>query len=128
LVEWLAAAAGVLLLVWLISVPVQRALGPRVEASLAEVPSRTPPGIPAGAAHIPVMLLGDGRELRAGDLHTRLTSLLPERLADGPPQVTAAEFGERHTRLYVIDGTKVYVVCERTEPAGPMRVAGIYVP
>jgi hypothetical protein len=128
LFEWVAAAAAVLLLAWLISVPVQRAVGPGVEASLVDVPSRNPAGVPLGAVHIPVMLLRDGREIRAGDLHTRLETVLPERLADGPPVVSNAEFGERRTRAYVVDGTKFYVVCERLEASGPMRVAGIYLP
>ena len=128
LFEWIAAATAVALLVWLISVPIQRALGPGVEAALVEAPTHNPPGVPANASNVPVMLLGDGREIRHGELHTRLSTLLPERLADGPQQVSSGEFGERHTRAYVVDGIKFYVVCERTEPGGPVRVSGIYLP
>ena len=128
LFEWIAAAIGVALLAWVISVPVQRVLGPRVEAALVEAPTGNPPGVPAGAANVPVMLFRDGREIRHGELHTRLSALLPDRLADGPQQVSAGEFGERHARPYVVDGIKFYVVCERTEPGGPVRVSGIYLP
>jgi hypothetical protein len=126
--EWVAAGFLVALLVWVISVPAQRALGPGVEASLVEVPSRNPPGVPASAVHVPIMLLRDGREIRVGDLHTRLETLLPARLADGPAIPSNAEFGERHTRAYVVDRRKFYIVCERPQPAAPMRVAGIYLP
>jgi len=128
MVEWAAAAFGVIALMWLVSVSVQRVLGPGVEAALVDTPSALPPGIPAGAISVPVMYLLDGREIRQGELQTRLHTLLPERLADGPAQKSTAEFGERYTRTYVVQGTRIYVVCERMEPGGPMRVAGIYLP
>jgi hypothetical protein len=125
--EWAAAAAGVALVVWLISVPVQRMLGPRVEASI-DAPTPLPPGVPGGAANVPVMMLLDGREIRHGDLHSRLVQLLPEKLVDGPILRSTGEFGERHTRTYLANGMRFYVVCERREPGGPLRVSGIYLP
>jgi hypothetical protein len=128
LFEWLVAAAGVVLLVWLIAVPVQRALGPGVEASLVDVAPGNPPGVPAGASNVPVMLLGGGREIRHGDLFSRVSAFLPERLAEGPAHLSPGEFGDRMTRAYAVDGAKFYVVWERTEPSGPMRISGIYLP
>jgi hypothetical protein len=125
--EWIAAAAGVAAVVWLISVPIQRVLGPRVEASI-DAPAPLPPGVPPGATNVPVMLMLDGREIRHGELHSRLTQLLPEKLLDGEIVRSNAEFGERHTRAYVVNGMKFYVVCERSEPGGPLRIAGIYLP
>ena len=125
--EWIAAAAGVMLLVWLISVPVQRIIGPRVEASI-DAPTPLPPGVPGGAANVPVMLLLDGREIRHGELHSRLVQLLPEKFVDGQIIRSVGQFGERHTRAYVINDMRFYVVCERTEPGGPLRIAGIYLP
>jgi hypothetical protein len=74
------------------------------------------------------MLLRDGREIRLGDLRTRLDELLPPKLADDPPVISTAQFGERHTRAYRLNTTKVYIVCERMEPNGQMKVAGIYLP
>jgi hypothetical protein len=127
-VEWFAAAGGVLALVWLISVPVQRVIGPRVEASLIDAPTPHPPGVPIAATSVPVILMLDGRELRHGELHSRLTQLLPEKFLDGPVVRSNGEFGERHTRAFVVNGMKFYVVCERTEQDGPMRVSGIYLP
>ena len=125
--EWLVAALAVLGLVWTISGPVRRMLGPRVEASLIEQRD-LPPGVPAGATVVPVMLLPDGRELRQGDPHLRLEEVLPTRLADGPPQVSEGQFGARYTRSYALNGTKFFVVCEKAEPDGPVKVAGIYLP
>jgi hypothetical protein len=126
--EWLAAAAGVAALIWLLSVPLQRVIGPRVDAALVEVPASLPPGVPAGAMNVPAIMLLDGRQIRAGDLQTRVTSMLPESAARGPTVVSTGEFGERRTRAYVVDGTRFFVVCERLERGGPIRVAGVYLP
>jgi hypothetical protein len=126
--EWIAAASGVAALVWLISVPVQRVIGPRVEASLVETQSAPPAGVPTTATNVPVLLMLDGREVRHGELHSRLIQVLPDKLVEGPIIRSTGEFGERHTRTYVVNSMKVYVVCERVEPGGQMRVAGIYLP
>jgi hypothetical protein len=126
--EWAAAALGVIALLWVISVPVQRLLGPGVEAAIADARASTPPGVPSDAVSVSVMWLLDGREIRHGDLHTRLEAMLPAQLADGPAQISQGELGERHTRAYVVNGTRFYVVCDRLEPGGPPRVAGIYLP
>jgi hypothetical protein len=128
LFEWLVAAVGVIALVWLLSVPVQRALGPRVDAALVDVPPGLPPGIPAGANSVPALVLLDGREVRTGALLSRFNSLVPERFADGPAHVSAGEFGERRTRAYLVDGTRFYVVFERLERGGPMRITAVYLP
>jgi hypothetical protein len=126
--EWIVAAFAVVLLIWVISVPVQRALGPGVEAALVEAPIALPPGVPVGATTVPVILLLDGREIRQGDLMSNVDAILPARLAEGPPLLSTSELGDRRTRSYLVDGTRFYVVCERLEPGGPMRVSGIYLP
>jgi hypothetical protein len=124
--EWTAAALGVALLMWMLLVPVQRLLGPGVEAAKVDTHAALPPGVGPGATSVPVMLLLDGREIRQGDLHTRLLQVLPEKLVSAPILRSAGEYGERQTRTYLLTGTKFYVVCERSEPGGPMRVSGIY--
>ena len=126
--EWMAAGLGVFALVWVLSVPVQHLTGPRVDAALVDVREKLPPGVPGGVAGVPVMLLLDGRAIRIGDLQATVVALLPERIADGPPHVSAGEFGDRVTRAYRIDGSRVYLVYERSERGGPMRVSGIFVP
>lgn len=125
--EWIAAATGVAALAWLVVVPVQRAMGPRVEASI-DAPAPLPAGVPGGATNVPVVWMLDGREIRHGELHSRLVQLFPDKLLDGPVVRSAGERGERHTRAYLVNDMKFYVVCERSEPGGPMRVAGIYLP
>lgn len=125
--EWIVAAVGVAAVVWLLSVPIQRALGPRVEATV-DAPGPVPPGVPAGATNVPVMYLLDGREIRHGELHARLVEIVPARFIDGPVVRGIGTFGERHTRRYAVDGTQFFVVCEQFEPGGPLRVAGIYLP
>jgi hypothetical protein len=127
--EWVAAALAVLGLLWLASVPLQRFVGRGVEAAITdEGETSSPPGVPNGAVTVPVILLRDGRELRQGDLQSRIAAVLPEKYADGPPIVSATELGERHTRAYRVDGARFYVVCERLERGGPMKIAGIYLP
>ena len=127
--EWVAAAIAVLGLLWLASAPLQRFVGRGVEAAITDVgESASPPGVPNGAVNVPVILLRDGRELRQGDLHSRIATVLPEKYADGPPIVSAMEWGERHTRAYRVDGAHFYIVCERLERGGSMKIAGIYLP
>jgi hypothetical protein len=130
LVEWLAAAAAVALVLWMVWMPVQRAIGPRLQAAIpaAYLVQSTPPGVPASATMVPVLLLEDGREVRQGDLRSQLDAVISPALGEGPPVVSSAQFGERHTRAYRIDGVQIYIVCEPSEPDGPMRVAGIYLP
>ena len=130
LFEWAAAALCVLALIWIISVPVQRLIRPHVQAAIvdADVDTETPRGVPAGATIVPVMLLLDGREIRQGDLRTKVDEILPAKYADGAPETSQAHFGERHTRRYIVNGVKFYVVCERIEPNGPMKISGIYLP
>lgn len=128
LFEWLAAAIGVAGLIWILSVPVQRMIGPGVEAALVDTPAPLPPGVPAGATSVPVILLLDGREIRHGELQTRLRQALPQKLMSGPILRSNGEFGERQTLTYVVNDTKFYVVCERMDRGGPMRISGIYLP
>jgi hypothetical protein len=128
LFEWLAAALAVLLVIWLVSVPIQRALGPQVEAALIDLPSALPAGVPVGATSVPLIMLLDGREIRQGDLMSHANALLPDALAEGPLLLSTGELGERRTRAYIADNAHFYVVFERLEPGGPMKVSGIYLP
>jgi hypothetical protein len=126
----MAAALGVIALLWVISVPVQRLLrGPRVEAAISvETHTTLPPGIPAGATNVPVVLLLDGGEIRQGDLATKLDEIVPVKYATGPVYVSRGEFGDRRTRGYLVNGARFFVVCERSAPLAPMRIAAIYLP
>jgi hypothetical protein len=127
LFEWLAAALGVAGLVWVLSVPLQHLSGPRVDAALVDLREELPPGVPNGATSVPVMLLLNGGTLRVGDLESKVRSILPDSAQQARPLVTANEFGDRTTYSYVVDGSRVSIVCERSERGGPMRVAGVFV-
>lgn len=127
LFEWAVAALGVLVAAWLISVPLQRVLGPQVEAARVDAALPLPAGVPPGATSVQVMLLLDGREIRVGELHARISQMLSEQSAVAPI-VRSREDGERETHVYEVDGTRFYVVCERTEPGAPLRVSGVYLP
>ena len=124
----MAAAVGVALLIGLLSVPVQRILGPGVEAALVEAPATLPPGVPAGATMVPVMILPDGREIRQFDLRARLLQILPEKPGKDSVATSEGQFGQRLTYTYTVNATTFFLVCERTEPGGPIRVSGIYLP
>jgi len=128
LFEWVAAALCLGGLIWLLSVPLQQLSGLRVDAALVDVRDKLPPGVPSGATSVPVMLLEDGRAIRVGDLEAALAKLLPGAAVDGPPHVSAGEFGDRLTREYRVSGSRVIVVSERSERGGPARVSGIYIP
>ena len=125
--EWVAAALCLVGIVWLLSVPLQHLIGPRVDAALVDVREELPPGVPSGATSVPVMLLENGRAIRVGDLEAVMARLLPGA-ADGPPHISAGEFGDRMTRAYRVGGSRVIVVSERSERGGPARVSGIYLP
>jgi hypothetical protein len=128
LFEWIAAALGVIALIWMLSVPVQRMLGPRVEAALVEATATLPPGVPATATMVPLMILPDGREIRQFDLQSRLLQILPEKPGTVAVFRSDGQFGERQTRAYTMHGTKFYIVSERIEAGGPYRVSGIFLP
>lgn len=118
-----------MLLLWAASAPFHRLIGRGVQAAVAGVDlPQTPPGVPADATMVPVLLLSDGREIRQGDLRAQVDALLPPELAEGPPVVSQTPFGERHARAYRINGSRVFVVCERSDLDGAMRVSGIYLP
>ena len=118
-------------LIWIISVPVQRLLGPHVQAAIADgdTVNETPRGIPAGATIVPVMLMLDGREIRQGDLRTKLDAdsagEIRRRSRRNEPRRNSASATRAATSS---TASRFYVVCERIEPNGQMKVSGIYLP
>lgn len=130
LIEWVVAAAGVVVIVWLLSVPAQRLLGPRVEAARGSTEVTLPPGIPTGALNVPVILLPDGRAVRQGLLHSRLLQVLSDKQLETAPRHSTGTgaTGTLETRTYIVDGIKFFVVCERSEGGGPLQVKGVWLP
>lgn len=125
--EWLGAAAIVVGVVWLASDRIRHWTGPRLTA-VEEAEPGGPPGIPAGATEVPLLLLLDGTEIKVGDSHARLVKLLDEKHATGPAQTIENDLGERWIRGYRHGTTRFIVVCERTKRSEPLKVAAIYLP
>ncbi len=125
--EWLGAAAILVGVVWLASGRIREWVGPR-PAVIGEAELGGPTGIPAGATEVPLLVLLDGTEIKLGDTHTRLAKILGEQHATGPSQTEFGEFGERWIRNYRHGTTRFIVVCERNEPAEPLKVTAIYLP
>lgn len=122
--EWLGAAAILIGVVWLASDRIRQWVGPHRSAVIEAEPGG-PPGIPAGATEVPLLVLLDGTEIRVGDPHARLKSL-DERHAAGPSQTTHGDFGERVIRAYLHGTTRFIIVSQRSSDAEPLKVAGIY--
>lgn len=127
LVEWACAVAGVLVVVLLVLVPLQRALGPGLEAT-PSASTAVPPGVPAGAMSVPLVMLLDGREIRQGELHARVQQLIPELAAAPIVARSTGRYGERVTRRITVGESTFFVVCEPIEDAGPVKVSGLYLP
>ncbi|MGE0042786.1 MAG: hypothetical protein AB7H88_10530 [Vicinamibacterales bacterium] len=123
--EWVVALAAFGAVGWMLYGPIQGWLG-QPPAALVETVDPRPDGVPAAATPVALLVFLDGRELRVGDPTSTLNALVDETMADGPPQVTQGPFGDRQLRAYERDGTRFFVVSERTEPGGPVRVSGIY--
>lgn len=125
--EWCGAAVLLLGVLWMASVLLRDWIAPRVSL-LGEAEPGEPVGVPDGATEVPLLVLLDGTEIKVGDAHARIVNVLDERHAIGPLQMTRGDFGERWTRAYQHGSTRFFVVCERTEPDDPFKVARIYLP
>ena len=129
LFEWLAAALAVVLLVWVMSVPIQRALGPQVEAALIERPTALPPGVPVDATSVPLILLLDGREIRQGDLMSHVDCDAPGLTGRGAaaPQHAASSANAARAPTSPTAPTSTSSA-NGSSRVGRMKVSGIYLP
>jgi len=125
--EWLGAAAILMGVVWLASGQIRNWAGPR-SVVLGEAEPGGPPGVPAGATQVPLLVLLDGTEIKVGDTHARLAKVLDEKHATSAAETEYGEFGERWIRSYRHGTTRFIVVCERSESSAPLKVAAIYLP
>jgi len=128
ILEWLVAIALLGGGTWILAGPLQQWLGPRPWGTSTEAISATPPGVPARASSVALLVFLDGRELRVGQPQSALNALVDDSMADGPVRVAEGTFGDRLVRAYLRDGTRFHVVIERTEAGGPVRVSAIYLP
>jgi hypothetical protein len=131
LLEWLAALACIVAVAAIGSVLLRdvrsvSALTPVIAHE--EVIPDPPAVIPARSVSVPVLLLGDGSELRVGDTAAELSKRLATAAEVAPPAVDRTEAGERVTRFYVQGGQRFAVVLEPLAGDGQVRVAAIYLP
>lgn len=125
--EWVIAAAVLVALGWFSS-DFARSWIVRKSEPAVEAMAGVPPGVPTGATSVPLLLLLDGREIRTGLTHAELQMVLGARLALGEAYKSDSTLGERITQAYADKGTRFFITTERTEPGGPVRVTGIYLP
>lgn len=129
ILEWLIAAAFIAAIVAVTAValpqfeavravtPVLATEGPAPEAT-AVVPSR--------AVSVPMLLFGDGRDVRIGDRLSDVMSRLGANAQVGADAVERVAGHDRLTRLYDYVGTKFALVFESVDPSSEPRVIGIY--
>lgn len=126
-VEWVAAAIVATAVVWVVFSWASPWLT-RAPGSVSVDASLVPDGVPGNAQPVPLLVLIDGTAIRVGDTQVDIHARLGEAPDDPAPQASGGAFGDRLTRTYLRQGTRFFLVCERTEPGGPIRVSRIYLP
>jgi hypothetical protein len=131
LLEWLTALACIIALAAIGSVlirdfPSVSALTP-VIAHEEAIPD-PPAAVPARSVSVPVLLLGDGSELRVGDSAAQLSTRLGPEAEVASPAIERTSSGERVTRFYVQGGQRFAIVLEPLAGDGQVRIAAIYLP
>jgi hypothetical protein len=129
MLEWVFAAAfvaGVLALASVLFNEVRnvRALMPVIAGS--EPAHETPIAVPPGAVSVPMLLLGNGREVRLGDRLSDVASRLgaASRAVVESLERTAAH--EHVTRFYEYAGTRFVLVFDALDRDAEPQVAAIY--
>jgi hypothetical protein len=127
LVEWAAAAVVAMAVLWLgfTWIGPWLAQGP---APAAVEANEVPEGVPNGAQSVALLVLVDGTRIRVGETQSDIHARLGDLKDDPAPRVSKGPFGDRLTRSFERQGTEFFLVCERTEPGGPVKVARIYLP
>lgn len=128
-VEWLLAATLILAAIGVGSIGIRelravRAVLPLIAHEAASSDSLA--GLPARAISVPLLLLGEGREVRIGDTASAVTSRLAGAAQVLSESVERANARERLTRFYEHVGGQFVLVFEAFEEAAEPRVAAIY--
>jgi hypothetical protein len=130
ILEWALAAAFVVAVLAAGSILVRelssvRAVVP-VIAGDARIYYDAPPGIPSRAVSVPLLLLGNGHELRVGDRASEVVARLGTAVTVLSESVERSVVRERLTRFYSDVGVQFAVVFEAFERNTEPRVAAIY--
>jgi hypothetical protein len=85
-----------------------------------------PAGIPPRAVSVPLLLLGDGQEVKIGDRASEVAASLGSAAKIISESVERSAVGERLIRFYGNVGVQFAVVYEALERSAEPRVAAIY--
>jgi hypothetical protein len=85
-----------------------------------------PAGIPPGAVSIPLLLLGNGEEVRIGDRASEVAARLGSAARIISESIERSAVRERLIRFYSDVGVQFAVVYEALERSAEPRVAAIY--
>ena len=85
-------------------------------------------GIPPRAVSVPMLLLGEGREVRVGDRAARVAAILGSAVQVVSESLDRRGARERLTRLYADFSRQFIVVFERPDATVELSVAAIYLP
>jgi hypothetical protein len=131
IVEWAVAAAAILVVLALASfvdreVRTVTAVTP-VIAREALTPSIAPPAVlPPGAISVPLLLLGEGTQIKVGETASEVTARLGRGAEVAAAAIERAPHGERVTRTYQLQGIRFWLVFEPFDKDAEPRVAAIY--
>jgi hypothetical protein len=131
ILEWLLAAAIMAAAVVLGSIAIREArpVSPVVPVIAGE--SRTPDvpaGVPSRAVSVPILLLGNGRDVRVGDRASDVAARIGGAARLVSESVERGGIRERVTRVYEYAGTAFVLVFEAIERTAEPRIAAIYLP
>ena len=131
LVEWALAAAAMVALLAGGSFLVRelRSVSTATPVMAGEVPASLiiPPAVvPPGAVSLPMLLLGDGREVRLGETRSAVVARLGQIVEAAAPAIERVPNGERVTRSYEYGGTRFHLVFEPLDSTAEPRLAAIY--
>src|SRR5512139_1445676 len=113
--EWLVAAAIVTVLLAIATTAVRdfRNVTAATPVSAREVTAARPTAsVPARAIAVPLLLLGDGLEVRIGDAAQDVMERLAVAVDSAPPAVERGPYGERQTRVLTYGNTTFALVIE----------------
>lgn len=102
-----------------------RAVVPVIAGEASTYPE-TPAGIPSRAVSVPMLLLGNGREVQLGDRVSEVTDRLGSAVKVLSESLERDAVRERLTRFYSDVGLQFVVVFEAIERNAEPRVAAIY--
>jgi hypothetical protein len=129
ILEWLLAAAVIVAAVSVGSVALRevrtvRAVMPVIAREAR--PGQAPAGLPPRSVAVPMVLLGDGREVRLGDRAADVAARLGAAVRVVSESIERSDAHARITRFYDYLGLQFVLVFEAPQPAAEPHVAAIY--